>query len=418
MKAMNKPLQFLTIAALMAFAGQSFGQTWDFTTSDEAGLPGDTVSVTVTIEHVGDEEAWAADIQISDLSVFSNVDLSQCMDEFPPAFIQSCAFRPAPDDDTIRIQWSSETAGDSWPASVDATLLFEIDNGATPGDIVDLTWVDTNVNGTATTTDGSIEVLDTPPEEVSELSLSTNAINFGTVDLGDMPVQETVTAENTGGSASSLTISGATYTGDAEFSVASDACTGATLNAGDTCDVTIEFDSGANGTFSGSLDYDSDADTNPTPTVSIDGQADSVASLSVTPPFGPVDLGTGVVGNTLTANGSISNSGSADGDFSCTLTGDPEISTDPSPLSGTVPAGDSVDFSISCAIPQDASEGDTFSATLECTGDEGFGGTHDISCEATEFEPFPIPTMQNWGLILLTLMMLMVGGLSIRFFRG
>jgi len=408
-----------TILALpmLGIAGLAFGQTWNFVASDEGGLPGDVVEVTVTIEHVGDEEAWAADLQVGDLSAFSNVDFSQCMSAFPPAFIQTCGFRPAPNDDVIRIQWSSDAAGNSWPASAEATLLFEIDGGATVGDIVDLTWIDTNVNGTADTTDGSIEILDVPPEELSELSVSPDPLAFGTVDLGNMPVTDTVTAENTGGSNSSLTISGVVYSGDAEFSVVNDACTGSTLNFGETCDVTVEFNAGANGNFTGQLDFSSDANTNPNPTVSITGAADSVPNLTVNPPFGPVNLGTGLQGSTVSANGSISNSGSAPGDFDCTLN-DPNgvYSTDPSPLTGTVPAGESVDFSLSCTLPPDAEDGDVFEATLSCTGD--IQGTHDLSCGVSEFEPLPVPTMQKWGLIVLTLMMLMIGGLSIRFFRA
>ncbi|NDY96044.1 choice-of-anchor D domain-containing protein [Wenzhouxiangella limi] len=261
-------------------------------------------------------------------------------------------------------------------------------------------------------TEGGVSITSGPQ---SQLALTPDPLAFGTVDLGNMPVTESFTLSNEGeADASNIDVSLAGP--DTEFTIASNGC-GSTLAAGADCTITIQFNAADNGDYTNAINITSDADVNPNPSAGITGSADSVANLSVTPPFGPVDLGTIVVDTTGTANGSISNSGSAAGDFSCSLTGDPEISTNPTPLSGTVPAGESVPFSLACAVPDTAEEGDTYSASLVCTGDNGFSGTHEISCAATEFEPLPVPTMTNWSIALFALMMLLVGGMSIRFFR-
>jgi len=260
------------------------------------------------------------------------------------------------------------------------------------------------------------------PGPQSTLSVSPSPLAFGTVDLGDMPDTGTITAENTGDAGSSLTISSVGYAGDTQFSILTDNCTSATLNQGDTCTVDVQFNAGSNGSYSGTVSFSSNADTNPNPAVNVTGTADSVASLSVNPPFGPVNLGSGPSGSALTANGSITNSGSASGGFSCSL-GGPDaaiFSTNPSPLSGTVPASDSVDFSISCNLPAGAADGTTYNATLTCSSpdDQTFSGTHDLSCSVLNFVAVPVPTLHNWALILMAMLMLIAGGLGIRFFRA
>ena len=223
---------------------------------------------------------------------------------------------------------------------------------------------------------------------------------FGVVDLGNLPVTDTFVAENTGDAGSSLTISAFNYAGDAEFTVVTDDCSGATLNDGDTCSVEIQFDSAANGVFAGTGSFASDANTGANQDIAITGEADSVANLVINPPFGPVDLGLGAPGDVVSANGSVENTGSASGDFSCVL-GGPDaavFSTTPDPLVGPVAAGDTADFTLSCAIPTGAGEGDVFNATLTCTGD--LDGTHDLSCGASLVPVIPVPTMQPWALAL------------------
>jgi len=277
--------------------------------------------------------------------------------------------------------------------------------------------VDNVTGGGSATLDqnGQVEILAIPPDLISELDVSPSPVAFGTVDLGVMPQTMTLTAENIGGSNSSLTISGAPYSGDAQFSVTTDGCTGTTLNFGDTCDMIVEFNAAANGPYSGQIDFASDADTNPHPTVNVTGTADSVPNLTANPAFGNLNFGTGTAGSTVNDSAVFSNTGSAPGDFNCTLT-DPDGVFTVSPLTGTIAAGDSETLAMSCDLPSGAADGDSFSGQLDCAGD--ITGTYELSCAVLAWEPLPVPTNSKWGLVVLTLMMLMVGGLSIRFFRA
>ena len=108
--------------------------------------------------------------------------------------------------------------------------------------------------------------------------------------------------------------------------------------------------------------------------------------------------------------------------LNCTLNDSTGVfSTSPSPISGVnVPAGGSVGFTLACDLPDEASQGDTFSATLDCLSpdDQDFEGTHTLSCGVQEFQVIPVPTMQPWALVLFSMLMLIAGGIGIRFFRA
>lgn len=416
----------LAAAAMVLWSAPSHGQSLEI--SSGQGQPGSTVTIEWSftqgaVDVAGKE--WCLDW---DPAIVSLTDDANCVANVPAGFdgaFTSCTVGPASCPNGLNVAVVANDFDTVMPDMLPGgSVEFTIDAGATAGsdssaltgtciDVQPPTSGGTAGCGDLTITDGNIDVVSGPQ---SELTLTPNPMAFGTVDLGNMPATDTFTLENVG--AADANISSVSLGGpDAEFTIAADNCTG-TLAAGATCTVDIEFNAGANGSYSNQLDVASDANVNPNPSANITGSASSVASLSVNPAFGPVNLGQGLPGSTLTANGSISNSGSADGDFTCTLTGDPEISTTPSPLSGTVPAGGSADFSISCALPTSGVEGDSYSATLECSGDNGFGGTHEISCGVTEREPLAVPTMSKIGLGVLALLMVMIGGLTVRFFRA
>ena len=253
---------------------------------------------------------------------------------------------------------------------------------------------------------------------VAAFTIDPNVAAFGTVDLGDMPQSIVHTIENTGDAGSTLDLNNLAYTGDAEFSVTDNTCP-ASLGATESCTVTVTFDAAANGNYTGDVDVSTNIDDFNVP---VSGEAASVAVLSINPPFGPVDLGVGLAGETITANGAITNDGSAPGDFSCVLGGADAgvFSTNPSPLSGVVPAGDDVGFSLSCNLPTSSMDGDTFNATLTCTSDDDdtFGGVHLLSCGTQNIPMIPVPTMQPWALVLFSMLMLIAGGIGIRFFRA
>jgi hypothetical protein len=397
------------------------------TVGSEVGVPGQTVTIPVSFDPGEDDiAAFNITVTVSDPTQF---------DGFSPfawdgdtalncpivvGTIQISCSQPEPNEFRYVVE---DIASNPMPAIDFGRVDFEIADGATIGEVVDLTITTESYSDPVATPvtpgasqGGEIEIIDVPPEELSELTVTPDPLDFGTVDLGNMPQQLVITAENTGGSASSLTISAAAYNGDPEFSTVANACDGATLGAGDTCSVTVEFNAGADGDFTGTVDFSSNADNNPNPSVSVLGSADSVAALSINPPSGNVNLGSGLQGDVLSANAVISNNGSADGTFDCTLT-DPSGVFSASPLDGGVSAGGTASVALSCSLPTDAEDGDSYAATFSCTGSEGFSSEHSLSCSVSEWEPLPVPTMQKWSLILFALMMLIAGGIGIRFFR-
>jgi hypothetical protein len=232
---------------------------------------------------------------------------------------------------------------------------------------------------------------------------------FGSLDIDADPICRAFTLTNTATN-DGLTVTAASVA--APFSV-SDDCDGAALAPGATCGVEVCFDPDADGAFSEDLTVTSSANT---ATAALTGTGTSESDIAVDPPFGPVNLGNGPAGTVFEEGGSATNNGSASGTFSCDLVGDPEITISPD-LSGgiTLGPGESADFTLSCALPIDGEDGDTFEATLTCSGD--VAGTHEISCGVFDAPAVPVPTMQNWALILFALMMLLVGGISIRAFR-
>lgn len=303
------------------------------------------------------------------------------------------------------------TLADGADCTVDVTFSPAAD-GAAAGTLVIASDAGTTTNDTV-----ALEGTGTPGPTAA-FSITPNTAAFGTVDLGNMPQSIVHTVENTGDAGSTLDLNSVVYNGDAEFSISATTC-GASLAAGATCTVTVTFNAAANGNYTGSVDVSTNVGDFSVP---VTGTADSVPALTVNPPFGGVFLGNGAAGDTVSANGTLTNNGSADGDFTCTL-GGPDaavFSTTPSPLSGTVTAGGSVPFTLSCALPGGAADGDTFNATLTCssTADANFAGTHELSCGVQTIEFIPVPTMKPWSLVLFSMLMLIAGGLGIRFFRA
>lgn len=292
---------------------------------------------------------------------------------------------------------------DSETCTIDATFSPATD-GVKAGTIVvtsdagDVTNDTVNLNGEGIPTD-------------AELTIDPASFDFGPLDINDPAECTTFTLANTPGT-DSLTIGTASV--PAPFTVTGN-CDGVTLGGGDSCDVDVCFDPDSEAVFSETLSVTSDVND---VTATVDGEGTTEADVTVNPPFGPVDLGVGAPGELISANGSADNSGSADAELSCTLTGDTTvISTDPDPLAGTVPAGGSLPFTLNCALPEDGVEGDEYNATLSCDLDGEPAGTHDISCGISTFEPLPVPTMQAWAMALFALLMLLAGGISIRYFR-
>ena len=356
---------------------------------------------------------------------------------------------PGPALDEGQTMICSDEGGGRLFVGIDAPFVFpvpEISEGimffvrftvaptATPGATTDVTHdPDTvsvaNTGGTAVDSDnvtivnGDVEVLEAPAE-VSVLNVQPTDINFGGQQTGTTSDPETVTVSNDGGDGVDLEITDISISGD--FDVAGGTCSvGDSLSDGDSCTIDVTFSPSADGAAAGSLTVDSDADEVTNDTVALSGEGTEApppepANLSIAPPSGDVNLGSGSAGDVLSTTAVISNNDSAeeDGTFTCTLD-DPSGVFDASPLTGTVPGEDgSQDIDLSCTLPSDAEDGDSFGATFACEGSEGFSSEHALSCSVSEFEAVPVPTMQKWSLILFALMMLIAGGIGIRFFRA
>jgi hypothetical protein len=263
------------------------------------------------------------------------------------------------------------------------------------------------------TTNGSVALSGEGIPTDANLVIDPDAFDFGPLDI-DAPeacAAFALTNDNAGGN-NSLTIGSASIA--APFTVTGN-CDGETLAPGGSCEVEVCFDPDEEGSFTEALSATSDVND---ASASVSGEGTAEANVTVSPPFGPVNLGVGEAGEVINASGSANNSGSADAELSCTASGDTGvITTDPSPLAGTVPANGSLPFSISCALPEDGEEGDEFNVTLSCNVDGEFAGEHEISCGISTFEPLPVPTMQTWALVLFALLMLLAGGIGVRYFR-
>lgn len=252
------------------------------------------------------------------------------------------------------------------------------------------------------------------------LDIDPGAADFGTLDINAPAVSETFTVTNTGTNDTATGVSVGTLA--APFAISANNC-GATLGPQASCQITVTFDPTSDGTFNAVLSVTSDASDVSAP---LEGVGGSSPNIVINPPFGNVNFGAVLIGTSSTLNGNVQNTGSADVTVEIELvdSNTPAIFSTSLPL-GTpvdlVAGAAAIDFTVTCSIPADATDGTTFTAEIQVSvgGDPATDATtHFLSCIVQEFEPVPIPTMQNWGLILLALMMLLVGGITIRFFRA
>jgi len=361
------------------------------------------------------------------------IDDSECVAGAPDGFdgpFTNCDSTPGCPGATLTINASDfDSFLPSMPTA--GTLVFSIDSGVNAGDSFELVGECIELNAPISESpdsadcpdlavnNGSIEAVEVTEESV--LNVQPDNIDFGGVQTGETSGPETVTVSNDGDDGVDLEITGIDISGD--FNVDGGTCSvGTELADGETCTIDVTFSPSADGPASGALTVDSDADVVTNDTVALSGEGTEApppepADLSVNPPSGDVSLGTGNPGDVLDdATATISNAGEEDGDFDCTLDDQSGV-FGASPLSGTVPGEGQASIELSCSLPTDAEDGDSFAAVFSCTGDEGFESEHNLSCSVSEFDPVPVPTMQKWSLILFALMMLIAGGIGVRFFR-
>src|SRR5690625_2206437 len=413
-----KPAIVATVAGVaLLFANMAVAD--EISLTHESGAIGDTVVVTLDYTADGMDQVLQADIEISDPDSFSNIDVTGICSGAVATSV-SCVLNA--DGDRILLSVVKGTAEGPLD-DFSGTAEFTIDASANEGDVINLAFVPAN-DGTFTpleTTDGSITI-EAAADDGSELAVTPSSHDFGTIDEGDSD-STTFTAENVGDS--DLDITGVSIDGDSQFSIANDGCNGQTLTPGDTCEVDVDFNGDAAGTYSAEITFESDADVNDEVVVEVTGEVveDNGAEEGFTVDFDG-GLGVGDAGDTVSSTGTVDYVGDTSGSLSCSLSGDPVFSSNPDPLDFTFPESDSADFTIYCDLPEDAEDGQDYGGALSCTDENDevvYSG--ELSCSVTTDEPeptpaVPVPTMQSWGIALFSLIMLAIGGLSIRAFRS
>ena len=284
---------------------------------------------------------------------------------------------------------------------------------------IDITWDEPAVPrggpGTASV-QVNCDITDAVPSFASAPA-APGPLDFGTVTNGvtSAPLGIDVTNDGVGPSPDSdLTIATATAD-DPQFSV--NLINNGPFLVGDPADgandieVTCTPDPGTNGPLpTGTLTVTHNGDDSPTLfDLECAGEPDG-AFASTPAPGGVLNLGI-VPPNTTTPEGFIdfTNTGMADEiGVSCTFN-DPDGVFDftPVPLDFTLGPGvtESAGFQCTPTTPQ------TFEGTLSCTitGDQmTTAADYTVSCQG---QPLVVPTMNQWGLIIMSLMLLMVGGL-------
>ncbi|RFF28114.1 MULTISPECIES: choice-of-anchor D domain-containing protein [unclassified Wenzhouxiangella] len=234
---------------------------------------------------------------------------------------------------------------------------------------------------------------------------------------------QTFTVTNNGETDSVAEMGAASLADGSEFTVTADNCDGASLNGTDSCTIDVEFAPGSAGDFSDTLNVpatDTVNNTDVSQSASLNGTGNGPI-FSSNPAPGTVSLGQTPPGGTLDQDVVISNDGNEDLDASCGSLNDPDgvftLTPDPANFDAdngnAIASGGSATFNVACTVPDVSS----YEATLQCSTNEGTEGqVYDYTFRCTG-RPLVIPTMQPWGLVVLTMLMLMVGGLSIRYFR-
>src|SRR5690625_848379 len=405
---------------LMLASSLAFGQV--FTVSEESVAEGTaTVDIDWTWENSNEDiSSVAVDITFDEV-ILTAVDLDNCIIN-SVAEMDNCVTIGS--ENTILITLTKLSADDMIGVS-NGTMTFTIDGSAVEGDVSSLPMeiaqgglvpddADVELN------EGTVTITAAAADE-SELAVTPSSHDFGTINVGDSD-STTFTAENVGDA--DLDITDVSISGASQFTIANDDCGGQTLTPGDTCEVDVDFDGDAEGTYSAEITFESDADVNDEVVVEVTGEVveDNGAEEGFTVDFDG-GLGAGDAGDTVSSTGTVVYEGDTSGSLSCELSGD-VFSSNPDPLDFTFAESGSEEFTISCTLPEDAEDGQDYGGALSCTDENDevvYSG--ELSCSVTADEPeptpaVPVPTMQSWGIALFSLIMLAIGGLSIRAFRS
>ncbi len=224
------------------------------------------------------------------------------------------------------------------------TLAFSIvfaptATGTTSGS-VSITASNKTNKGFAKSSTASISVTGTGVTQ-GQLSPNPTSVNFGSVTTSSTTSQ-TVKVTNSGGS--TVTISSVAISGTG-FSVGSVAVP-LSLSPAQSASFTVSFYPTSTGTFNGSLTIANNG-LNPSLSVGLTGTAVAPASLSVSPTS--MNFGNVPVGSPQTQNASLANTGGSSASISQVTTTGSGFSVSGLNVPLTVPAGQTVWFSVSYA---------------------------------------------------------------------
>ncbi len=250
----------------------------------------------------------------------------------------------------------------------------------------------------------------------ADLAIEPTSFDFGPVLTGAETAETSFTISNSGEAGSTVLIDAIgglsaplTSDGTCEAGVTE-------LAAGASCTVSVVFAPTADGPVSQSLQIDGTDTLNETEvsaTATVTGEGVTEAIFSSNPAPGDVDLGFAGAEGELDLDVLVSNTGNAELSLTCSVdTNEGGVFTI-APLSLTVAADGSSPFNVACSLP----DLETYSATLSCDTNDEDNATVEYTFTCSGLEPLPVPTMSNWSIALFALIMLLVGGFSIRFFR-
>ncbi|MFP4277880.1 MAG: choice-of-anchor D domain-containing protein [Wenzhouxiangella sp.] len=254
-----------------------------------------------------------------------------------------------------------------------------------------------------------------PALEISPAS----PFDFGATDPGT-PVEQVFTVTNNGQADSSAGITAFAATGG-EFSVVDDADTTCeanttTLAQGASCAIKVAFEPTAAGSQTGSLTVSADDEVNQTELTPLVVALEGVGNgpiFSSAPNPGNVDLGFAGAEGELDLDVVVSNAGNQELELQCVETVDEGDVFTIDPLNLSVDPDASASFNVACSLP----DLETYTATLSCGTNDPANDIVEYTFSCSGLEPLPVPTMSNWSIALFAMLMLLVGGFSIRFFR-
>ena len=281
---------------------------------------------------------------------------------------------------------------------------------------ITIEWNDPVSGGTASDTiDATCDVSNAVASFGSEPA-APGPLAFGTVTNGTTSAPQGIDVFNDGvgpSPASDLTIT-SVATDDDQFDAtlvnAGPFVVGDGADGSDDVEVTCTPDAGA-GALTGTLTVEHDGDDSPT-LFDLTCQGESDGTFGSTPAAGgTLNLGVVPPDNT-TPEGFIdfTNNGSADDiTVDCTVTDDAGAFTfNPDPINFTLAPGATESAGFQCTPPDPT----PFSAAVSCsiTGDPNVStAEYTVACQG---QVLSVPTMNRWGLLLMALLVLGLGGLA------